>query len=573
MNENQDPVLDPIQGQPTGQPEFPATEPAPFGGQYGAQAWNQSDIPAYEEANAYAQPSGDDAYAPSYGETDPYGQTADPYVIHAEPPKKKHTGLILGLGCLLLALLAAGGWWLLNNRSADPLKQLKSAASKSMDSYLDYIKDLPNLHQCMENQGSFIDSDAKRIDLNVSLEGIPQVPDMNIQVGLNLDGTAHAALLHGSYVSDEMTIPVDLYVDKDQIQIGSSALLDEGEVYALPMKDLGKKWNASPFGGSAKMPEDMSLSFLTEGLSEQDMIDTFGEDWTAFMDSVTYRKATEEDGKDPFTAKGETYVLVWDQTLLEKLGKQAKNNVDTWTKLSKLEHVYPTFAVGFLSTVSREIEAPKFRVADGMLVGVSIQEKNTDHEKGVAVMELLGETNPWSRCQMTVTDWNSDTQKMETILSQESTMTVADGKLSMKTVQKDADGKETLSMEVVYTDADGSYTMSMNGSLVEEGSDYPMMGSGMSDMMGSLLQNINMHMLPIDGGVKVEESIDLSTIPTFSMYSIGGKFNLTMELSTKTEAVQPLSAAPKQLLEMDMNSLQALVMRLMQKLQGFNVFA
>ncbi len=591
MNENQEPMLDPIQNQATGQAEPPATEPAPFGGQYKAPAAAEDDSPAYGGTGAYRQSAGnggnspyggnsafrqsdeDEGYSFSYGGSSTYRNPANPYVIHAEPPKKKHTGLIIGLGCLLLALLAAGGWWLLSNRSTDPLKSLKNAANKTLDSYLDFFKDLPNMHQCLENEKSFVESDSKHINLNVALDGITQVPDMNIQVGVDLDGKAKATLVHGSFVNGEMTVPVDIYIDKDQIQIGSSTLLNEGEAFAIPIQNLGQKWNSSPLAESTKLPDDLSLSFLTEGLSEQSMIDTFGEDWTTFKESVTYRKATEADGADYFTGKGETYVLVWDQALLDKLGQRAKGIVDSWTSTSKLEHVYPTFAMGFLSAVGQKIEAPRLLVENDMLVGVSIQEKTTQTEKTVAVMELLGETNPWSRYQLTFSKLNSSTQKLETVQSLEYTMTIADGKLQAKGVQKGADGKETASMEFVYADADGSNAFKVDGDFAVGGSGYsPMPGSNVSDMMQSLLDSMSIRMTPTDGGVKMEESIDLSTFPSTSMFSLTGKATISLELSTKIEAVKPLSDKPTQLLEMDQMSLGMLAMRVMQKLgltQGF----
>lgn len=551
MNENQDPILG-QSGEPQAAPVWnPAQSPA------GESAWQAG--PAFSES---AERPAADPFA------DSFDSESELYVIPVKRPKK-HRGVLIGLGCLLLVLLAAGGWWLLNSRSRNPLKELKQAVDKSMDSYLDFVKELPNLHESQKNLLDFEKSDSKHIALNVALEGVSELPDMSLQIGMDLDGKAKAALLHGQYVSGQLTVPVDLYLDPEQIQLGSDALLQTGEVLGITTKDFGKKWNSSVFSSmakSAELPDDFSLAFLMEGLSEQAMLNTFGEDWTAFVDSVSYRKATADDGKDFFTVQGDSYVLVWDQDLLNKIGQKAESIMRGWTGVPDMGRVFPTLAVAALHAASDELDSIKFRVANnGALVGFSVQEKNERDEKGVVLVELLGETNPWSRCAITLSQWNASTQEIKVLSAQEYTMTVADGKLRTKSSMKDEHGNEMTLMEIVYNDADGSYTYTLSDDFDEELTST-FTGSSVSDMMNAILDGIDVRMLPTkDGGTKLEESFNLDGISS-PMLSLQGKLKLSLELNTKTEPVKPLSDQPTQLLEMDQAGLTALVMRAMQRL-------
>lgn len=540
MNENQDSVFNPIETPNEMPVDGTKTEPtaAPAGG-FNAQPAQRT------ESNS----------AP-YRSESPYGASTDSFYFSADPPKKKHTGLFIGLGCLLIALLAAGGWWLLNNLRQDPFKDLKLAANRTLESYLDFDKELPNMHRYTENTIDFLKSDNRHVALNASLEGFSEVPDCKIQLSMDSDQKANASILRGAFEMQGMNIPVEIYADPDQIQIGSSALLNEGEAFALPVKDFGKKWNSSIFSQSAgKLPEDLSLSFLFDGLSEKSMKDTFGSDWTDFVKSVSYRKATAEDGESWFAGEGEVYVLSWDRNLLTQMGNKAETTMNTTMKGNnlKLDHVYPCAAIVFLNELNKELDAPKFLVSDGMLVGISIAGKDN---KQAAIYELMGEDNPWSRIVVTHLERNDATQKLEPVVTAELTNTIANGQLIEKITKTEAGSDPKVVMEAVYNDADGSLTSTdyeLDTSMLER-PEYQMIAD-------TIANNTDVHYTATEKAAKMDFSINFEDVAT-----VGGKLSCSVEFSGETDAIAPLSQNPTQVLELDQTSLAMLFMRIQNKL-------
>ena len=554
MNENKDPIFEPVEGRDPALDTAPVKKP--LGSSYSGPAWQNSiDSASYPASCSYAE-------------------DLAPDVLVAEKPGKKKA-LFIGLGCLLLALLAAGGWWLLNHLRPDPLKDLKLAAGKSLDSYLDYIKDLPNLHKYTENLRSFVQSDNKHIDLNLSLEGVEQSSDFALQLSVDRDDSAKKTLMHGRYTGNGATFPVDLYFDREQLQLGSSTLLNAGEALAIPTKDLGKKWNESDLSklANTKMPEDLSLSFLAEGLTERSMREAFGSDWSNFVRSVSYRKATEADGPSYFTGSGEIYVLSWDQELLSKLGSQAQSIVSTFSQHPQTEKLLPASVVVLLNEMGQTMEASKFLISDGMLTGILLQEKTASADKGIIRMELVGKENPWACIAIDVCRWNSAAQELETEQKVVYTMTIADGEMRAKVTQTDADGSETAGMETVYHDNDGSYSFSGNGDFttVHVG-DTMLTDAEVPDLTESFLDSMSCRMVPTDGGVQIEECFDLGASTGSSVIPLSGNIKLTATLSTGTNSVRPLSKEPTNLLELDQTSLGALVMRIYRKIGGSQAF-
>lgn len=501
----------------------------------------------------------------------------DAYVVSAEPPKRKRTGLLIGLGCLLLALLAAGGWWLLNHLHRDPLKDLKAAAKLTWNCQMDLTKDLPNLHKANENLDKFLASDDKHMELSFKVEGVmrgaEEIPDVSAQFSVDRDGSASKTLMHGSVTADGMDVPFDLYMDKNELQIGSSKLLNAGEVLAIPLKDFGKKWNESPLAASAseKLPEDLSLSFLAEGLTEKSMKAAFGSDWSKFMDSVSYRKATEADGKSVFTGTGELYVLSYDQELLTKMGKEAESVLNSLKEDPQMDKLLPAVAVGLLSKLAEETEAPKFLVSDGMLLGASIQHKGAQE---FIRFELLGEDNPLSRYTLDELTLDPATQELKVTLSIEYTVTVADGQMRTKMVQTEAGSSEpTAVMEYVYNDADGSFSFSGTGGSSSFGfNDMTMTNAEFPNLTGSLLEGVTLREVPTEDGVHMEFSMDMGKILADYAYPVEGTMSYSIDYSPKTGSVQALSKEPTQLLELDQMSLGMLVMRIYNKISGGNAF-
>ena len=577
MNETRDSIFDPVDGPVSG----PAAEPRKESGwDFSAESgkkplWLHPSEPEKKpDWINHTQParpevSSRDAYRATH-----YSEDLDPGFITAERPSKRKA-LLIALGCLLLALLAAGGWWVLTHLRRDPLAELKLAASRSLDSYLDYVEELPNLHKYTENLMAFYGSDNKHVDLDVTTEGVAQSPDLTFQLSMDRDGKAKKSLLHASYAADGTLIPVDIYLDKKELQLSSSTLLT-GEVLALPTKDFGKKWNASALAQSAntKLPEDFSLSFLTEGVSSESIKDTFGNDWTTFLDSVSYRKATEADGDSFFTGTGDIYVLTWDQAPLTQMGMKAENMLRSPNGNSQMNQYFPAMAVGMLYSMSKGIEAPKFLVSDGMLLGVSFREKTEQADYGIVRIELVGENNPWSRCVIDVCKWDSASQKLAIENTVECVLSIADGELRTTAVKHTADGNSSVVFESVYNDADGSLRVAgeMDSVSLTLGSSA-LSGLDVPELANSFQDGFTLRYVPTEDGVRMEGSIDVGKMSGKSALPVEGKLNLTVGLSTKTEPIQALSQFPTQVLDLDRMSLASLLMRLVSQLSSETSFS
>ena len=541
FNENQDPVLEPASD----------VRPKPMTDAFGHTAPDRPrasmpDAPAYPQVSAYEDSDG-------------------PFVLNGKTPREHRSkkGLAIALGCLLLALLAAGGWWFLKNLPRkDPLASLKQAAENTMRSYMDYTKDLPNLHKYQENILAALQADGLHLDLTVSGNS----GEYSLQLSMDRNGKTNQSRLNAVLENDGQRIPVDLYLDPDQIQFASSYVLTEGETLALPVKDFGKKFNESPLGKlagtTAKLPDDFSLSFLTDGTSDRAMKDAFGSDWSDFMDSVSYRKATAEDGEDSFTADGETYVLVWDQALLDKMASKAKTIQNSMRTNPEIDKILPCARVILLQGLGQSSRSIRFRVADEMLVGayLEIQAKNG---KGASAMqiELLGTDNPCSRVGISNYQQDAATGKMVLKSCGESTYTVADGKLIVKTVDTTpgANNQES-NLEAVYTDADGRLTLRFDGDAKSPsiGSDIPG-----SEILNSIFQGFDLRFRPDGDAARVEFDLNMGAVTSLDpTLPFRGTAKITVAISPKNDAVEPLSQRPTQILELSVANLRTLITRI-----------
>ena len=545
FNENQDPALEPVPGQASDIRPKPMTE-----------------APGY---SAPEQPRASMPSAPAYPQVSAYEDSDGPFVMNGQTPRQHRSkkGLAIALGCLLLALLAAGGWWFLKHLPRkDPLASLKQAAENTMRSYMDYTKDLPNLHKYQENILAVLQADGFHLDLAFSTD----LDDSSLQLSMDRNGKSNQSRLNAILNSNGQTIPIDLYLDPDQIQLASSYMLTEGETLALPVKDFGKKFNESPLGklagSTAKLPDDFSLSFLTDGTSDKAMKNAFGSDWSDFMDSVSYRKATAEDGEDSFTADGETYVLVWDQALLDKMAGEAKTIESSLRTDPQLDKILPCARVILLQGLGQSFRSIRFRVADEMLIGAYL-ESQTKSSKGVLAVqiELVGADNPCSRMVISTYKQDAATGKMVLKSTGECTYTVADGKLIYEAIDTTPGAdKQDASVKLVYTDADGRMAFQFDGDVTSPsvGSDIPG-----AEIMNSIFEGFDLRFRPDGDAARVEFELNMGAVTSLDpTLPFRGTAKITVALSPKNDAVEPLSQRPTQVLELSAGNLSSLITRI-----------
>lgn len=396
--------------------------------------------------------------APVYSEAPVFSQAP----VAAEPPiaAKKPSGgrgILLGLGCLLLAAVVAfGAWFLLRKNSADA--RLLQAAKNSASELGDYLKELPNLRTVMENLEAIDPDQALHADVDYTVSMQADLGGMDyatakIAVAFDLDGAAKKGLgsalykVEYAYGSDAQTmeIPLSVYADESELRCASSFALEEDEYLTLPLKDLPAQWNASAFSklSGITLPDDLELGLNTqagEADLEQMLRDRYGDDWEKFAKSVEVRKY---DGASPFGTAGTTYALVWDRELLEKM--------------ADLEEVSEALS-----------DYPLFYVENDKLTGLQI---SNEDEGATVTLRLLGKQNLWEHLTVT-TERSEDSDSYYRTETVDVTMGRGADTLRIDAVHKyvNVNGGEDQDdpMSILYNDADGSIRFLEDGEAQED---------------------------------------------------------------------------------------------------------
>ena len=380
-----------------------------------------------------------------------------------EPPiaAKKRSGgrgILLGLGCLLLAAVIGFGAWFLMRKNS-PEAKLLQAAKNSASELGDYLKELPNLRTVMENLEAIDPDQALHADVDYTVSMQADLGDMDyettakIAVAYDLDGAAKKVLgsalykVEYAYGSDAQTmeIPLSVYADESELRCASSFALEEDEYLTLPLKDLPAQWNASAFSklSGITLPDDLELGLNTqagEADLEQMLRDRYGDDWEKFAKSVEVRKY---DGASPFGTEGTTYALVWDRALLKKM--------------ADLEEVSEALS-----------DYPLFYVENDKLTGLQI---SNEDEGATVTLRLLGTQNLWEHLTITRA-WSEDADSYYRTETVDVTMGRDADTLRIDAVHKyvNVNGGEDQDdpMSILYNDADGSIHFLEDGEVQED---------------------------------------------------------------------------------------------------------
>ena len=428
------------------------------------QAWQQTDAQqAWQQPNpqqTWQQTDAQQAYQPQ--------SFAQPV---AAKKRSKGKGVLIGVGCVALAALVGGGIWFLT-RSGAPKNKLLKAAAKSLEELKAYTADLPNLHSIAENADAISAEKALHMDVRYGSgytygEGeYASSSGGEIRISLDVDGVKRSSLLTGSYRQEYdgevREIPAAIYLDQEQLQLGSSALLEEGEAISIPIKDLAKEWNASALAKLAdfQLPEDLDLTADPDRDLEKTLLETYGEDWTKLkesFDTVPY------EGTPHFGDEGVTYTLTWDRDALKRMRDKTDldledmfdiRDLDDLTRLD-LDGLSAQLFVAVLGELNEQITQQQFYVEDGVLTGIWLQ---TDENDAETEIRLCGENNPWEHIvSKSFTRYENYTVN-ETV---DVSMKKADGQLRLSVTSKREDSEdESYSYEegpitLIYNDADG----------------------------------------------------------------------------------------------------------------------
>ena len=450
------------------------------------------------------------------------------------PQKKRSLGKAIALA--LAAVVALGAiafcaWKLLSGRNRET--RLETAARASVDQLKEDLHSLPNLGQILDIADDLDQSGLVnwKMDLSVKAADV----DASITMEMKTDRSAQASGLDLSVTVNKLfTAPVDLqlYQDKDWIQLGSRALLGD-DVIGLSLEDFARRWNDSKLGELAdlKLPDDFSVSapqVMTD--LKQILADTFGEDWTRFYETV---EVVPYEGTPHFT-DGTTYTLSWDAELFKPIYEKSEaymknmqaNILDT---LANPEKEYAYLTVQLLGQTQGQ-----FRIQDDQLTGIYLY---TDEGYGFE-LRMEGEDSPWKRIEVSVTEGGS-THSM--VFETE----IADGRLTIAV--KDAESAEKQAW-IVYEDETGS----LNVYTEENKSIFDQIPGG----------SVKLNLRPENGQITCSGSLDVEELGE----TLGMSFQMTV--GSQQEKLQPLSAEAKDLLNLSEQKLQGLVMKIGMKLQS-----
>ncbi len=532
------PAAAPIQPEP--QPVSPPVTP---------QAWQ----PAPLEAQSPESPE-----QPDWGEP-------RPLEAQKRSPKK---GILIGVGCLLLAALIGGGIWFLT-RGGNPAKKLLQATENSVKELKAYTEDLPNLHSILENVESLSDSQTMHLDLeNMSAFGFvsggqQQKFETGVKVSADVDGAGRQVRLDGTYSMQGIEIPFRFYLDETQLQAGSSALLEEGEAVSVPLKDLAKQWNASALARltNFQLPEDLDLSNLKEADLETGLKNAYGEDWTTFAQSV---EVIRYEGTPHFTDKGTTYSLSWDREALKRMADKTGEldmeeliNIEEFSDLQKLDlsDLSAKVVIYILGQFNEHVKELQFFTAQDKLLGVYMLAED-EGENEELELRLAGTQNPWEKIVCTVTT-NGKNGKNADVLDVSLKKNEGQLRVEVMTSYVDGDDKEDSWEDgpyvVIYNDADGRIRYE------EEGED--------------VTGDVDLRLVPAEGGFRfsVENNPPSDGDDGFTSFSM--KTSYVYALSSKTGSIAPLSAQPIELLKLSEQELEDLVQRIQQKAQSLNPYS
>ena len=531
------------------------------------QAWQQPQQQDYQQA--YQQPQQQDyqqAYQPQPAYQQPYQQPYQPSAAVPVEAKKRSgkKGLLIGLGCLVLAALIGGGIWFLNRGGLGGRNKLLQAAQNSYASFKSYAEPLPNLHQIAENAEALEGGKKVHLDYTMLYEmsySYGSNDTYSFQTGYEIhadaDRDAKVFAGNGTINANGTEIPIQLYLDEEQFQASSSMLLDENEVLSLPLKDLAKQWNASALSEltEVKLPEDLNLEDLMDNDFEAALTEVYGEDWTTFRNSI---QTAEYEGESPFEGKGKTYTLTWDREALARMTAKTPEldelfdlDIDGPEDLNKIDfgELRANAIVAVLGEADKALkQEPLFYVENDLLVGLYVVIEPEDEDPMEITVRLVGEQNPWEHITVKVS--TEDDGKTEDYIA-DVKLTVANGQLRIDLAFHEEDSSGYVGDEstasLVYNDADGRITIEQDGAEI-------------GDTMPEIF------LVPVDGGFRFSMKTDYSEGDSYSYLS-----ETSYAVSGKIGEIAPLSDDPTNILKLSEEELRDLMERIEEKINEYDI--
>lgn len=468
-------------------------------------------------------------------------------------------GLLIGLGCLLLAVVVGLGVWFLT-RTREPA--LEQAAQNSLAELRAYAEDLPNLNAVLTNLEKLTKAQGLHTELSFTQEQLADGEKLGeMKAVSNGDLSRSAVRFSGRLAYDDQELEFSAYADAEQLQLAAPKFLGEQETVSLPLKDLTKQWNESALSELLGVTMPQEVEELFSGLeklknaedAEAALERLYGQDWTQLRDSF---RSEKYEGTPHFEGKGVTYTLKWDREALkriyEKVGDEPLEQVEIESirDLSKMSELSANVYMSLLGRLNEEIEDPQLYVEGGRLIGLYLAGRTPEEKESWAELRLAGAGNVWERVLFSVNDQKADGSSV--LKTTEISLKKEDGQLLLEVETLERDSADPYQYEgkpfgLRYSDADGAVTISAWGEPAEE---LP-----------------KLFLLPDGDGVRIKAE-------TEEDYGYGYSAAIRVELLLREQnaVVEPLSQTPRELLKLSEAELMELLRRVEENLRSLFMY-
>ena len=297
--------------QPVDGAEAPADAPAADAAQPVDGAEASADAPAADAA----QPTlPEDPEQPLWNADVPQGYVVNPAYETPPAPKKRNRRKILAITlpsvAVVLVAAALALYFLVFNT---PTYRLMRAAKRTGELLQAQFVDCTNLKRAVQNAKTLDQKDELSVELNVESAG-EKWSDEKVACRVDVSRAERKALMTVSSESDDSSFDLT-FADFDGTAYFTSDRMLSGDVYSLPLENLGKELKDSALAEALGLDVDENLSidiftdasFATYRASNPAA-------WTDFTDSLEVESLGKEDGDTRYRVTADAEAL---QALVE----------------------------------------------------------------------------------------------------------------------------------------------------------------------------------------------------------------------------------------------------------------
>lgn len=295
-------------------PTLDETAPAPAE-KAPAQPFDGAEAPADAPAADAAQPTlPEDPEQPLWNADVPQGYVVNPAYETPPAPKKRNRRKILAITlssvAVVLVAAALALYFLVFNT---PTYRLMRAAKRTGELLQAQFVDCTNLKRAVQNAKTLDQKDELSVELNVESAG-EKWSDEKVACRVDVSRAKREAAIMFSVESDDYSVDLT-FADFDGTAYFTSDRMLSGDVYSLPLENLGKELKDSALAEALGLDVDENLSidiftdasFATYRASNPAA-------WTDFTDSLEVESLGKEDGDTRYRVTADAEAL---QALVE----------------------------------------------------------------------------------------------------------------------------------------------------------------------------------------------------------------------------------------------------------------